>query len=1370
MVFGFVKGIAELRSALKKGKSFLQPATKTGYAEKVLAAGAEEVTANSQEESSVESSDVQAMREETTGLIVGSNLDDSDNSIASSAADLHLEPISSGEGIADSRFALLDQEGEPIEMTEALVSTAGHNQIDRASFEAMVRSFVRCLPGWSRDAEIILDYLGWGRGKVATNEQLAKKYALSHARINQIIKKQKEALRSNQHLLDDFWLAVGELIAGNGGLMDLDALANALAQRFNWEDCPKTEALAVVLDWNPLFKPSASTTDALGVGIRCLSCERIRQNLAQMVSASTESSDFLEVGERLSNDCKANCPYCIEVPDIFPSEIISFVAPNLIEVQPETTVLAVDQIDHPSSASSEELDEEELGKAAEIFLAPTIAGPPLAEQLADLPLSEVIRTAGLDSMIEADWIELANVARMLGHGRFQSFQKTRDEPAESLLELGLSARSFNCLVRSGIMTVEDLLRCTPTSLLRLQSFGVKCLTEVVVVLRERQCQTSGEFGDSVRSVSSNEDKKGETGSFDGMIRSWAQGVLSETRDTEITLARLGLELGISITHRELAEQYGLSTGRIQQIVKKQEDELKNHLHLLDTMWNVVEDAFGEGKEAVDLRFLANELMHRFGWTEHPSVVALANVLQINPSFCVGENAVCLSYKKSSLPITTLKDAVCEALVSLGAPSRCVEIADRVRRDNLLYGHVSDDQVRATLYVQPTFRLIGRGVFGLSSWVPDPTKSRPDLAAGQSGPSHKRHDAPVPIVRADSIDSTSFETMVRSFVSQVLEKTRDIDIFLGRLGVGSDGVVTLAQLAKRFGLSIGRVQQISKRQIGLLEEHVHALDEFWQITQQAVESNGGLLELSSLSDNLVQHFGWEKNPASVAIAGLLELNPSFKVNNYRGLEYPRYVSASAADLPKAHLDPAVVEQLTDVLSTHFSNGYRLNSPIEMARFRSFAAEDLGEEITLSDDELKSYIAACGTAFDGKVYTVSVQSQERIKELADEYFSDGAQAIFFAEFYAKNENWLFGASVVSEDMLIGVLRRLFPKLSFTQTYFGYTDASVFATLESEIHRVWGDDVLLTYEQLALRLQYIPLERIKYALGQNGDFIWSSVETFSHVSRIDINDDERQAIRDAAVRECNTRGYASITDLPFGEIEERNYELSVTAVHNAVYRICLSDKFDKKGKIVTRKGDIFDALTIMKEYCRTIDKCSLDDLLNFERELTGEVHRWIPMEAGNTILVRIDKHTYVANRYVHFDADVIDEAIGLFVKGDYLPLKSFTTFGAFPDCGQTWNLFLLESYCRRFSRKFRFDFPSVNSRNAGAVIRRSCGMNYAEIMTDAVANADVPLKDAVVGRFLYESGYTGRSTTAKVGEIIDKAKAIREGRARNVLLYLR
>jgi len=465
--------------------------------------------------------------------------------------------------------------------------------------------------------------------------------------------------------------------------------------------------------------------------------------------------------------------------------------------------------------------------------------------------------------------------------------------------------------------------------------------------------------------------------------------------------------------------------------------------------------------------------------------------------------------------------------------------------------------------------------------------------------------------------------------------------------------------------------------------------------------------------------------------------------------------------KPKIDSSLIERLTDILSTNFSNGFRLDSPIEMMRFRSSAASSFGDRLTLSDDNLKAYITACGPSFEGKVYVVSAEVQERIKEIIDDYFANGAQVVFYSEFYAKNEKWLFGASIISEGMLIEILRSLFPESSFTRTYFGNLSESISVVLANEILRVWSDEALNTYDQLAERLTYIPLDRIKYELGQNGDFIWNSVGTFSHISQIEINEEEVENICAVAIQECNNRGYVSITDLPFGEIVERNYKLSITAVHNAVYRVCLADKFDKKGKIVTRKGDVLDALTIMKEHCRTIDKCSLDDLQEFERELTGEIHRWIPMEAGNSILIRIDKDTYVADRYVQFDVDRIDKVIDLMVRDrHHLPLKAFTTFSTFPDCGQAWNLFLLESYCRRFSRKFRFDALSVNSRNAGAVIRASCVMNYMEIMADAVANSETPLTETSAGRFLFENGYIGRSSTVRIAEILHDARAKREG----------
>lgn len=516
------------------------------------------------------------------------------------------------------------------------------------------------------------------------------------------------------------------------------------------------------------------------------------------------------------------------------------------------------------------------------------------------------------------------------------------------------------------------------------------------------------------------------------------------------------------------------------------------------------------------------------------------------------------------------------------------------------------------------------------------------------------------------------------------------------------------------------------------------------------------EKAHSTDKILQP--WTGLTSSVRLRSFIEEHGDFLCGHVIDGKWESYSSSQGSGVlhsEKSSLNDSFAEKLIQILSMRFPNGYRLDSPIELTRFRSFAAEAFDKEISLSDEELKRRISACGITYDGKVYAVPTQAEERIKELVGKYFADGAQAIFFTEFYAKNENWLFDGSIVSEGMLIIILRKLFPKLAFTQTYFGYTDASVPTVLENEILRVWGDDLLLTYEQVSERLQYIPMERIRSALGQNRDFIWHSIGTFSHVSRIDITDEERETICKAAIEECNTRGYASLTNLPIGQIEARNDELSATAIHSAVFRLCLSDKFDENGKIVTRKGEVLNALAIMKDRCRTIDKCSLGELIDCANSLIGDIDSRICIEAGNAILIRLDSDTYVSDKYVNFDFEAVDNAIEMLISGNYLPLKSFTTFGTFPDCWQTWNLFLLESYCRRFSKKFRFDSLSVNSQNIGAIIRESCSLKYTDIMVDAVVNSGVPLMDSAVGEFLLNLGYIGRRRASIISEVIDKAK---------------
>ncbi|MDD2476891.1 MAG: hypothetical protein PHI32_13410, partial [Dysgonamonadaceae bacterium] len=460
-----------------------------------------------------------------------------------------------------------------------------------------------------------------------------------------------------------------------------------------------------------------------------------------------------------------------------------------------------------------------------------------------------------------------------------------------------------------------------------------------------------------------------------------------------------------------------------------------------------------------------------------------------------------------------------------------------------------------------------------------------------------------------------------------------------------------------------------------------------------------------------------------------------------------------------IDDDTSSAINIVLANNFTNGFRYSNGIELSRLKRLVKEQLGKDVKLNDDEIVKYVRTQGTEYEGKIYVVSKETKENIYRLVDEYFQQGASAIFYAEFFAKHEIWLLESSIVSEEMLNEIFRENYKSFYFTQTYFGQTSASIYNVLKCEILRVWGSDVLLSYEVLAERLEYIPMSRIEYHLGQNKEFIWNTKGEFTHISKIDITEYEKKEIANYIETEIRTHGYASISDVPLGEIIDRNYMLSITAIHNAVYFICLSKKYNKNGKIIIRKGVNIDALDITKEYCKTLDRCTLDDLLDFVSDLTGERNRWIAIQAGYDVLVRTDENIFIAERHIHFDIAAIDMVIEYFMHGgEYTPIQSVTTFAMLPHCGQAWNLFILESYCRRFSEDFRFECLSANSKNSGVIIRKKSRLSYLDIMSDAIAKSDVKLNKQSVLDFLVENGYISARRFTKVTDLINHAETIR------------
>ena len=73
--------------------------------------------------------------------------------------------------------------------------------------------------------------------------------------------------------------------------------------------------------------------------------------------------------------------------------------------------------------------------------------------------------------------------------------ETKDDEKEKVLimsidELELSVRSYNCLKRAGINTVEELTNKTPEDMMKVRNLGRKSLEEVLAKLKELGLQLS----------------------------------------------------------------------------------------------------------------------------------------------------------------------------------------------------------------------------------------------------------------------------------------------------------------------------------------------------------------------------------------------------------------------------------------------------------------------------------------------------------------------------------------------------------------------------------------------------------------------------------------------------------------------------------------------------------------------------------------------------------------------------------------------------------------------------------------------------------------------------------------------------------------
>ena len=458
--------------------------------------------------------------------------------------------------------------------------------------------------------------------------------------------------------------------------------------------------------------------------------------------------------------------------------------------------------------------------------------------------------------------------------------------------------------------------------------------------------------------------------------------------------------------------------------------------------------------------------------------------------------------------------------------------------------------------------------------------------------------------------------------------------------------------------------------------------------------------------------------------------------------------------------AVVKQIKSLLKASFQYGIRLSSVRDIMRFR-LAAEEAAVRLPENDEELKTLLLSCGAMIDDKLFAKNENMEDELREKIEAIFEAGFVIIYYESlFYAESE-WMERNHISSDDILKDTLKQKLPEYNYTRVFFtkGKKETE-FNALSKELIRIWGENAVAEIAQLSKELPYVPYENIQRVLFATNHFVWASEGHYLLVDKLLISEQEQKEIIEFVEESCKKIGYASLTDIPLGSILENNSFVSGNPLYTAIYNKILSGKYRNNGKILTIGDETINIVSLLSgEFCNR-QEITFDEVNNRVIELNGGTKRQASFEVLYGNFVRISEDNYVAPKKLHFDIEEIDRVLSDIYPEGFGAIKDVTTFAMFPVCGVTWNHYVLESYCYRYSQKFYLNVLSFNSKNAGIIATKKSNYSYDQMLAIALANSSVDLNETDAGEYLFQRGMMAKRKYNRLGEIISEAQKIRKG----------
>ncbi|SHI29134.1 site-specific integrase [Desulfosporosinus lacus] len=487
------------------------------------------------------------------------------------------------------------------------------------------------------------------------------------------------------------------------------------------------------------------------------------------------------------------------------------------------------------------------------------------------------------------------------------------------------------------------------------------------------------------------------------------------------------------------------------------------------------------------------------------------------------------------------------------------------------------------------------------------------------------------------------------------------------------------------------------------------------------------------------------------------------------KYVEFISGDKDTICTAKDEPQVdLTQYEELLFEKYQKGFRIESSLEMRRFRNFWEIKYSAPLEETDETMRKYIRRLTIQHKDFVYLpeamVDAETQQRLLAYIEHCFSNGKNAIYYDALYKEFEIEFQRQRVNNADMLKTYLDYTNEGNYVINRGYLATDRSVEVDPTDEVR-----DYVITYgapmqtDDLLKALSQIPRDKIIWAVaGSNSaEFVRNQKGEYFHADIVDLTTAELDNITDLIQNAINEKDFIGGNELietisaKYPSILERYPYLTQLGMRDVIgYK--LRDVFSFKGKIISALGEDLSMSDVFADYAKSHAHFTITQLNALKTELDTPIY----FDSVYRNSLRIDKENFVSKEQANFDSIATDAAIDRFCVGDYITISEIRLFGSFPYACFPWNGFLLEHYVSDYSKTYKLLHAGFNAGTpVGAIVKRTSKFeNFDELITSALADSTISLNKQDALQYLCDNGFLVRRSYAAIEQILVNANAQR------------